>query len=213
PDVDAILRRASEIKREQKLDEPDLGGDACDVVEPGAVSIAAIPDARAFGAELERVFTDHDRVGGIGVLLVGIDRARAMQDAFGPRAVDAAMMHAVQQVRTVVPRARLHRFVGAELALLFPGIETDDLCRAAELIRRTISVHPVPLEHATARSFPATVSIGAAMYETNTEIRNGTGIGTPDQLVSAAMFALAAARRDRNRVVVFRRELTTDPKV
>jgi len=213
PDVDAILRRASEIKREQKLDEPDLGGDACDVVEPGAVSIAAIPDARAFGAELERVFTDHDRVGGIGVLLVGIDRARAMQDAFGPRAVDAAMMHAFQQIRTVVPRARLHRFVGAELALLFPGIETDDLCRAAELIRRTIAVHPVPLEHATARSFPATVSIGAAMYETNTEIRNGTGIGTPDQLVSAAMFALAAARRDRNRVVVFRRELTTDPKV
>jgi hypothetical protein len=45
------------------------------------------------------------------------------------------------------------------------------------------------------------------MYETNSEIRKGTGIGTPDQLVRAAMYALAAARRDRNRVIVFRREL------
>jgi GGDEF domain-containing protein len=208
PDVDAILRRASEIKREQQLAEPDIGGDACDVVEHGTLSIGSIPDARAFGAELERVFTEHDRIAGIGVLLVGIDRARAMQEAFGPRAVEAAMAHAVAQVRTVAPRARLHRFVGAELALLFPEIEADDLCRAAEIIRKAMATHPVPFDHATARSFPATVSIGAAMYETNTEIRSGTGIGTPDQLVSAAMFALTAARRDRNRVVMFRRELS-----
>lgn len=207
PDVDGILKRASEIKRDQQLAEPDLGGDACDVVDHGTISFGSIPDARAFGAELERIFTDHDRLAGIGVLLVGIDRARAMQEAFGPRAVDAAMSHAVSQVRVVVPRARMYRFVGAELALLFPEIEADDLCRAAELIRKAIATHPVPLEHAAARSFPATVSIGAAMYETNTEIRSGSGIGTPDQLVGAAMFALTAARRERNRVVVFRREL------
>ena len=88
--------------------------------------------------------------------------------------------------------------------------EMDDLCRVAESIRRALAANPVPFEHATSRSFPITVSIGAAMYEPVSEVKRATGIETPDQLVSAAMFALATGRSTRNRVVVFRRELRVE---
>jgi diguanylate cyclase (GGDEF)-like protein len=209
PDVDAILDKAARIKREQQLAEPVIEGDACDVVEHGTLDVSAIPDARAFGGDLERTFIERGRRAGIGVLLIGIDRARQVQDAFGARAVEAAMTHTFSKVRECAPSStRIYRFVGAELAVLVPETEIDDLCRLAESIRRTLATHPVPYEHASMRAFPATVSIGAAIYEPTSEISGGSGIATPDQLVSAAMFALAAGRRARNRVVVFRRELT-----
>jgi diguanylate cyclase (GGDEF)-like protein len=208
PDVDAILDRAARIRQEQRLVEPDFGADQCDLVDHGSVSFQSIPDARAFGGDLERLFVERGRHAGIGVLLVGIDRARQIQDAFGARAVEAAMTHTLSLARSNAPAStRIFRFVGAELALLMPETEMEDLCRTAEAIRRALIAHPVPFEHATARSFPATVSVGAALYEPANEIRSSSGIETPDQLVSAAMFALASGRRSRNRVVVFRREL------
>ena len=121
------------------------------------------------------------------------------------------MTHAIAQIRAAAPaQARFYRFVGAELAVLVPEAEMEDLCRSAEAIRRAIATHPVPFEHATSRSFPITVSVGAAMFEPASEMRTSTGIETPDQLVSAAMFALATGRRSRNRVVVFRRELRVE---
>ena len=211
PDVEQILEKASQIKRDQQLVEPNIEGDACDVVEHGSLSLATIPDARTFGGDLERAFVERGPRGGIGVLLVGIDRAKAVQESFGARALEAAMTHAIAQIRASVPaQARLYRFVGAELAVLVPEGEMEDLCRSAEAIRRAIATHPVPFEHATSRSFPITVSVGAAMFEPVSEMRTSTGIETPDQLVSAAMFALATGRRSRNRVVVFRRELRVE---
>jgi GGDEF domain-containing protein len=121
------------------------------------------------------------------------------------------MTHAFTKVRECAPSStRIYRFVGAELAVLVPETEIDDLCRLGEAIRRAMATTPVPFEHATLRSFPTTVSIGAAIYEPSVEISGGSGIATPDQLVSAAMFALAAGRRARNRVVVFRRELAAE---
>lgn len=121
------------------------------------------------------------------------------------------MTHAIAQIRATAPaNSRIYRFVGAELAVLVPESEMDDLCRAAEAIRRAVSSNAVPFEHATFRSFPITVSVGAAMYEPVSELRSATGIETPDQLVSAAMFALATGRRSRNRVIVFRRELRVE---
>lgn len=211
PDVQAILDKATQIKREQQLVEPNIEGDACDVVDHASLSVASIPDARAFGSDLERAFVDLGRRAGIGVLLVGIDRAKHVQEGFGSRALEAAMTHAVATVRANAPaRAQVYRFVGAELAVLVPGAEMEDLCRVAESIRRALAANPVPFEHATSRGFPITVSIGAAMYEPVGEVKSATGIETPDQLVGAAMFALATGRSTRNRVVVFRRELRVE---
>ena len=71
-DVDAILAKAAKIRSDQKLVEPNIEADGCDVVEHGSVSLATIPDARAFGMDLERTFVENARTGGIGVLLVGV---------------------------------------------------------------------------------------------------------------------------------------------
>ena len=207
-DVDAILAKAAKIRSDQKLVEPNIEADGCDVVEHGSVSLATIPDARAFGMDLERTFVENARTGGIGVLLVGVDRAKLVQESFGARGVEAVMTHTANKIRAAVPAsASIYRFVGAELAVLLPKTEMEDLCRIAESVRRAIATEAVPFEHAATRSFPASISIGAAMYEAAGEIRSGSGIETPDQLLSAAMFALSAGRRVRNRVVVFRREL------
>lgn len=211
PDVDAILRQAESIRREQNLSPSDPAGDACDVVPHGAVTLADIRDARAFGAELERAFVTHCRRGGVGVLLVGIDRAKSVQESFGARGVEAAMNHALSAIRRAVgERAGIYRFVGAELAVVVPESDTEELCRVAELVRRSVVGSPVAFEHATGAGFPATVSVGVAIYETMPELRAGTGIETPDQLVRATMFALAAGRRTRNRVVVFQNELVAE---
>lgn len=211
PDVAAILVRAAQIKRDQQLVEPIIEADTCDVVDHGSISLATIPDARAFGDDLQASFVANGRRAGIGVLLIGIDRARAVQEGFGARAVEAAMTHTAQRVRELAPAAsRIYRFVGAELAVLVPEAEIEDLCRIAESIRRAISMLAVPFEHATEKSFPSTVSIGVAIYEPSGEIRSASGIETPDQLVSGAMFALAAGRRIRNRVIVFRRDLKVE---
>ncbi len=208
PDVDAILESAARIKREQRLVEPALEADGCELFEHGSVSLAAIPDAGAFGDALQRTFRASSRHAGVGVILLGIDRARAVQTGFGARAVEAAMLHAIRSIREVAPSASaIFRFVGAELAVIVPETEIDDLCRVAEVVRRDIALRPVPFEQATEHSFPTTVSIGVAIYDPSGEVSSGSGIETPDQLVRGAMFALANARRIRNRVIVFRRDL------
>ena len=65
----------------------------------------------------------------------------------------------------------------------------------------------MPFPHATDGSFPATVSTGVACFEREPELQSESGIETPDQLTGAAMFALATARRTRNKVVVYRSEM------
>jgi diguanylate cyclase (GGDEF)-like protein len=211
PDVDAILEKAASIRREQNIAPLDAAGDSCDVVAHGTVSLSDIRDARAFGGELENAFLSHCRKGGIGVLLVGIDRAKSVQESFGARGVEAAMNHALGAIRRALgERAGVYRFVGAELVCIVPETDTEELCRLAELVRRGALESSVRFEHASGAGFPASVSIGVAIYETMPELRAGTGIETPDQLVRAAMFALAAGRKTRNRVVVFQNELVAE---
>ena len=191
-DVDVILATASRIRREQKLVEP-------------------VPDARAFGSDLEQTFTDNTRRSGIGILLIGVDRAKLIQESFGTRGLEDAMTHALNIGRAVAGKTtRLYRFVGAELAVLVPDTDIEDLCRVGELIRRSCAENRVGSESSSSKGFPVTVSIGAAIYESLAELRAGTCIETPDQLVRAAMFALAAGRRGRNRVVVFHNDLKVE---
>ena len=210
-DVDAILATASRIRREQKLVEPVPDADHCDLIDHASLSFAAIPDARAFGSDLEQTFTDNTRRSGIGILLIGVDRAKLIQESFGTRGLEDAMTHALNIGRAVAGKTtRLYRFVGAELAVLVPDTDIEDLCRVGELIRRGCAENRVGSESSSSKGFPVTVSIGAAIYESLAELRAGTCIETPDQLVRAAMFALAAGRRERNRVVVFHNDLKVE---
>jgi len=136
-----------------------------------------------------------------------------VQEAFGARGVEAAMLHAASNIRRIAgPSAAIYRFVGAELAVLVRDGELEELCRIAEHVRRGFSEGQVPCEQAGEGGFPATVSIGVSNYEAAADLRSTTGIETPDQLVRGAMFALAVARRTRNKVAVFHRDLRIEPQ-
>jgi diguanylate cyclase (GGDEF)-like protein len=205
-DVDAILRKASDIRRDQGLVEPSIETSVCDITTPLCESASQLPDAHALGSEIEAAFHAVSSQGGIGLLLVGIDHARCVQDAYGARGTEAAMDHVLAAVRHASgSRSRAFRFVGAEIAVLLRDADSDELCRIAEHIRRSVAERTVTLETATDGGFPITVSIGAAMYEADETVRQENCIGSPDQLVSASMFALASGRRSRNRVVIFRK--------
>lgn len=212
-DVDAIMHAADEIRRGQGLVEPPAAAeiDETPVVTPRG--FASIPDARAFGTELDAAFHASSSSGkceaqaGIGMMLVGIDRAKSLQDAYGARGLEAALDHALDAIVAVGgAKIRAFRFVGAEIAVLLPQVDTEELCRIAECVRRRFTEGEVRCETASGARFPATVSIGAAIYEPDPELHRENGISSPDQLVGASMFALTSGRRLRNRVVLFRRE-------
>jgi HD-like signal output (HDOD) protein/GGDEF domain-containing protein len=212
-DVDSIMRRAREIRDEHRLIAPDVDAECADAVEHGCIRLETTPDARAFGTDLEAAFPRGEGRGGIAMLLVGIDRAKHVQEAFGARGVEAAMLHAASNIRRIAgPSAAIYRFVGAELAVLVRDGELEELCRIAEHVRRGFSEGQVPCEQAGEGGFPATVSIGVSNYEAAADLRSTTGIETPDQLVRGAMFALAVARRTRNKVAVFHRDLRIEPQ-
>jgi len=210
-DVDVIMHAADEIRRGQGLSESPAAAaiDEKPVVAPNG--FASIPDARAFGTELDAAFHTSslkcDAQAGIGMLLVGIDRAKSLQDAYGARGLDAALDHALDAIVAVGgAKIRVFHFVGAEIAVLLPQVDTEELCRIAECVRRRFAEGEVRCETASGARFPATVSIGAAIYEPDTVLSRENGISSPDQLVGASMFALTSGRRMRNRVVLFRRE-------
>ena len=212
-DVDAIMHAADAIRRGQGLVEPPAAAeiDETPVVTPRG--FASIPDARAFGTELDAAFHASSSSGkcdaqaGIGMMLVGIDRANSLQDAYGARGLEAALDRALDAIVAVGgANVRPFRFVGAEIAVLLPHVDTEELCRIAECVRRRFAEGEVRCETANGAGFPATVSIGAAIFEPDPELHRENGISSPDQLVGASMFALTSGRRLRNRVVLFRRE-------
>jgi hypothetical protein len=93
---------------------------------------------------------------------------------------------------------------------MIPSVDIEELTRIADFIRRAASESSVDFSGASGGGFPITVSIGVGMYERDPKLVVGSGIGTPDQLVSGAMFALAMGRRSNDRVVVYRRELKAE---
>jgi GGDEF domain-containing protein len=90
---------------------------------------------------------------------------------------------------------------------MIPSVDIEEMTRIADFIRRAASESSVDF---SGGGFPITVSIGVGMYERDPKLVVGSGIGTPDQLVSGAMFALAMGRRSNDRVVVYRRELKAE---
>lgn len=210
PDVEAILAEAERLRQEQALVEPGVVEDGREMPQEAPIELESIPDSHVFSEDLARAFQGSRLSEGssIGLLLIGLDRARAIQQNFGTQGVEAALRHTIQKLRMTLPRgAKVYRFVGAELAVMLPSVEIDEMCRIAEFIRRGASESEVECPTASGGGFPITISIGISNYERAPEIAANTGIATPDQLVSGAMFALASGRRARDRVVVYRREL------
>ena len=127
--------------------------------------------------------------GGHVLLLVDVDRFKAVNDGHGHPAGDRVLVHVAALLRQEVPAGGLvARLGGDELAVLLPGRRTDDAGGCAERFRRRLRQEPPRVQGSP---LPVTVSMGIAC---------STG-RTPDALYVAADEALYAAKRGgRDRV-------------
>ena len=210
PDVDALLKQAKKVKVEQRLPEPEQPALAAMDPVGELDALTGLPDKHAFHRELESRFSTTEQDGSTGLLLIGLDGMRAMNETLGDGVGDSALSAIAATSRDAVGRSgTLYRFIGAEIVAIVPNTNMADLCRLAEHMRRRVAESPLQVEHSRgARATPMTVTIGASLYERESVLRVNTGVDSAPQLMRAAMFALASGRsQGRNRVVFFRREM------
>jgi len=116
-----------------------------------------------FERELRRSLRDGSP---LSVMMLDLDRFKSINDRFGHRAGDAALVEFARRAREIVRGGELlARYGGEEFALLLPQTPLDRAVAIAERIRRAVAAEPVSFETA---SIPLTVSIGVAGYDGRT---------------------------------------------
>jgi two-component system cell cycle response regulator len=133
------------------------------------------------------------RAGSVALLMLDVDRFKAVNDTYGHAAGD-------QVLQDVALRMRQHlravdvvaRFGGEEFVVAMAGADEDEAVQVAERLRESLLDTPVALEQQ--RSLAITASIGVAVSRAG---------DTLDDLTSAADAALYRAKANgRNRVEV-----------
>ncbi len=123
------------------------------------------------------------------VLILDIDKFKAINDTFGHNVGDAALREVAERLREQVRAVDVvARYGGEEFLAVLAGAQTNSAMLVAERLREAVSAEPVTSEGHTV---PITISIGVAVGDP----------GTPaDKLIGAADGALYRAKRDgRNR--------------
>ena len=157
-------------------------------------SLTNLSNRRDFDEQIKRVLAETDRFGGnSSLVLVDIDKFKAVNDRFGHEAGDAVLRHVARAladgVRTVDICAR---FGGDEIALLLPQTPLQGAAELGERLRRSIEERPVTHEGAVIH---VTASFGIAGYPET--VPHGDG------LLNAADRALYLAKTNgRNQVRV-----------
>ncbi|WP_407051069.1 diguanylate cyclase [Methyloraptor flagellatus] len=132
----------------------------------------------------------------LSVLLVDVDRFKALNDHLGHAAGDVALRGIAQALASAVPRADdlVARYGGEEFAVLLPDTDEAQAAQIAEVIRATVEA--AGISHPTAPGGRVTVSVGTATASPN------HAFATIETLLAASDSALYRAKRDgRNRVV------------
>jgi diguanylate cyclase (GGDEF)-like protein len=100
------------------------------------------------------------RQSSVSVLMMDIDRFKAVNDTWGHLAGDAVLVEFVKRAGSILQGGEtLARFGGEEFALLLPDTSLSEAAQIAENIRAAVSLAPVRFE---AQEIPLTVSIGVA---------------------------------------------------
>jgi diguanylate cyclase (GGDEF)-like protein len=116
-----------------------------------------------FDRELRRSLGDGTP---LSVMMLDLDRFKAINDQYGHRAGDAALVEFARRTRQAVHGGELlARYGGEEFALLLPQTSLSRAAAVGERIRRAIAAEPVRFE---AASIPLSVSIGVAGYDGHT---------------------------------------------
>jgi two-component system cell cycle response regulator len=185
PDVDVILEEADRLRRENRVLAPSPE------FAENMDQLTGLPDRNAFQQRLLSVFeTDAPTA----ILLVGIDGMREINREGGPGSGDAALAKVSEAVlrtcrEAVGTQANVFRFVGAELAVVLLG---DNVARAGILAERLrASIRLAPLADDRLGLLKLGASLGIA-----TRLEGTRNLGTPDELLRAAMMAISEARRN-----------------
>ena len=130
----------------------------------------------------------------LSVLILDIDRFKAVNDSHGHDAGDEVLREFAARIRTHTRGIDVvARFGGEEVVVLVPDTPLDAAQAVAERIRERVEGTPFPIHQGT-RSVPVTVSIGVAARQ--------TGDAAASQILKRADLALYRAKAEgRNRVV------------
>jgi diguanylate cyclase (GGDEF)-like protein len=101
------------------------------------------------------------RQGVVSVLILDLDRFKAINDQYGHAAGDQVLVGVVEATRSAVRDGDLvARLGGEEFAVLLAGLTLEAATEVAERVRAAIRAHPPPAGVAT----PVTASVGVAEH-------------------------------------------------
>lgn len=136
------------------------------------------------------------RESSVSVLMMDIDRFKAVNDTWGHLAGDAVLVEFVKRAGSILQGGEtLARFGGEEFALLLPDTSLSEAAQIAENIRAAVSLAPVRFE---AQEIPLTASIGVADL-------NACRVTTVSALLEAADQMLYLAKSSGRNQVKFSR--------
>ena len=152
-DENALLR-ASLAEMRSRLSELEQIADS-DTLTP-------LPNRRRFLRELERVVGQANRHGTpAAVLYVDLDSLKAINDAYGHFAGDAALIHVARLLAGLIRSTDVAaRIGGDEFALILDHLDHNSAIETADRIARYISANPLDIGGA---EIALQASIGTAM--------------------------------------------------
>lgn len=139
---------------------------------------------------LEECVKDH---GPLGVIMLDIDRFKAVNDTFGHAAGDAVLVATAERLTDALSEKDTIGRYGGEEFLIVSRRSAEGLQAFAEALRERVAGTPVEIG---GKPYPVTASFGVA-------VRNGSQGSESNTLLKAADDALYQAKKlGRNRVVV-----------
>jgi diguanylate cyclase (GGDEF)-like protein len=156
-------------------------------------SLTGLYNRRFFQASLDREIKlaerHHDVV---SLIMLDLDRLKHLNDTFGHRAGDAALVHLARLMKQTVRSVDIcARYGGEEFVLVLPRCQHDDALRLAERLRLTIASTPLP------KIGQITASLGVATYP-------DSALTKEDLLEQADQAMYRAKTTGRNRVMTSR---------
>lgn len=149
--------------------------------------LTGLYNAREFYRRLGEEISRSARYGlSMGLLMIDIDRFKAVNDDFGHRAGDKVLVKVSGLIAGAIrPIDKVARYGGEEFVVILPQTAGADVLAAAERIRQTVAGETYPVGED--RTIKLTISVGAAAYPGDSR--------SEEELIRRSDEALYAAKR------------------
>ena len=194
PPVEDIMVLADEARSNL----PDIVPVDIDDTSSDLDEITGLPGRTTLVADLEEAFRESDAEEITGLLLIGIDEIRFLNESIGDSAGDSALRHVAGCIEQVIASggrgsSAAYRFVGAEMAVMTNGASEADIVSIAESIRDLVGRRPLRVDSRDGQSdfcsIHVTIGVGIQRFDARKT-------GSPDGLLREAMCAVTSGRRD-----------------